>query len=216
MACISYSLGFLNWAFFPIFFQSNWINKYALCIQLELQWAVFAAQVTFCILKTVALFYANLVHPPTPTQNQLYLQHSWQTLVQSVVVQGPGSPWRLPAMGTPPPFQADFQAEHFCNMSSLLSSAATCEYWWTDYYLNLCSNILHIWRVFSCSLVFRLSNLCSLSFLTFCCLDICFFSLLPSDLPPVASHLSWGVERVLQLSQCQCWEGQKNVTPAAF
>jgi len=33
-------------------------------------------------------------------------------------------------------------------MSSLLSSPAACECWWTDYYLILCSSILCIWRVF--------------------------------------------------------------------
>lgn len=49
-----------------------------------------------------------------------------------------------------------------------------------------------------------------------CYLDMCLFSLLPSDVPPVASHLSWGVERVLQRSQKQCWVGQKNGTLAAF
>lgn len=30
-----------------------------MCIQLELQGAIFATQVTFCILKTITLFYAK-------------------------------------------------------------------------------------------------------------------------------------------------------------
>lgn len=35
------------------------INKHRMCVKLELQGAIFASQVTFCILKTVTLCYAK-------------------------------------------------------------------------------------------------------------------------------------------------------------
>lgn len=88
------------------------------------------------------------------------------------------------------PFQASLQAEHFCNLSPLLSSPASYKCWWTDYYLAV--YFMYLKGVYAPSFLCWAISIPSVFPHNSCYLDICSFSLLPEDLPPVVSHLSWG------------------------